>query len=255
MRIARPAQKILISLGLACFLAARLFSQPLGVPKISAFAPAEDLIQQVDFFIGRVEESLADPADFAGAKQSRTVKDGNTLAVLALMLALHDEEHRLKASMPAMLASAQSLATADDNFEQARTALAGIKAARAETAPQGPPAKWEKVASLAALMKQVPLIHSGLKRGADPKRLARQAVQSAGQSAALAAIAEASMLDTEHAKSPDDVEKWRQSCAQMRDAAAEVNGAVHAQDQERVAAGMKRLLVSCDACHAKFRSP
>ena len=234
-------------------MASRSFSGSPAVPKISAFAPAQDLIQQVDFFIGRVEESLADPADFAGAKQSRTLKDGNTLAVLALMLARHDAPHPLKASMPAMLASAQLLAAADDNFEQARTALAGIKAARQATAPPGPEAKWEKVASLAALMKQVPLIHTGLKRGVEPSRLARQAVQSAGQSAALAAIAAAAMLDSEPAKTPEDVEKWRQFCLQMRDAAGEVNRAVHAQDQPQVAAGMKRLTQSCDACHGKFR--
>jgi cytochrome c556 len=39
----------------------------------------------------------------------------------------------------------------------------------------------------------------------------------------------------------------------MRDASGEVNSAVHALDQARVDAGLKRLLASCDACHAKFR--
>ena len=244
----------MILIGLASVCASRLRSQPPEVPKISAFAPADDLIQQVDFFIGRADESLADPADFDGAKQSRTLKDGNTLAVLALMLAKHDAAHPLKASMPAMLESAKSLAVAGDNVQQARSALAGIKAARAGAAPQSPAVKWEKAASLAALMKQVPLIHTALKRGVDPNRLARQATQSAGQSAALAAIAEAAMLDNEHAKSPENVEKWRQFCTQMRDASGEVNAAVHAQDAQRVATGMKRLSQSCDACHAKFRS-
>jgi cytochrome c556 len=113
----------------------------------------------------------------------------------------------------------------------------------------------------------VPLIHTGLKRGVDPHRLARQASQSAGQSAALAAIAEAAMLDTEYAKLARDsaagaveraeqrAEQWRQFCVGMRDAAGEVNSAIHAQDQARVTAGMKRLSQSCEACHAKFRGP
>ena len=41
----------------------------------------------------------------------------------------------------------------------------------------------------------------------------------------------------------------------LRDAAGEVNSAVHAQDQARVDAGMSRILESCEACHAKFRQP
>ncbi|MBI3836820.1 MAG: cytochrome c, partial [Planctomycetia bacterium] len=209
---------------------------------------------QVDFFVGRVEQSLEDPADFDLAKQSRNFEDGNTLAALALMLALSNEEHPLKASMPRLLKASQALSAADDNVARAQAALAEIKAARAGSADPRSTVKWERVASLGALMKQVPLIHAGLKRGVEGNRLARQAVQSAGQSAALAAIAQASMLDTEHVKKPEDIEKWRQFCAQMRDASGEVNSAVHAQDPKRVAAGMKRLAQSCDACHAVFRS-
>lgn len=232
----------------------RLASAPLEVPKISAFAPAKDLIQQVDFFVGRVEESLADPKTFDLAKQSRTLKDGNTLAVLALMLGVHDENHPLKGSLPTMLAAAQALADSGDNAERALAALAKIKTARAAGAPDGGAVKWGKVASLAALMKQVPLVHAGLKRGVDGNRLARQAVQSAGQSASLAAIAEAALLDDEYAKSPEDAQNWSRFCIQMRDAAGEVNSAIHAQDGPRVTAGMKQLEQSCNACHARFRS-
>jgi cytochrome c556 len=104
-------------------------------------------------------------------------------------------------------------------------------------------------------MKQVPLVHIGLKRGVEPNRLARQAAQSAGQSASLAAIAQAAMLDDEYAKTPADLEQWVAFCAEMRDAAGQVNSAVHKQDQPAVAAGMKRLAVSCETCHAKFRQP
>src|SRR6476659_7477363 len=71
-------------------------------PKISEFAPSKDLLQQVDFFVGRISESLADPADFDGAKQSRTLKDANTLAALALVLGVHDQSFPERASMPAL---------------------------------------------------------------------------------------------------------------------------------------------------------
>ena len=250
-----------LALMLTLLATSLLVSQPPQVPKISRFAPAEDLISQVDFFIKRVEDSLADPADFDPAKQSRTLKDGNTLAALALLLAAHDENHAIKASMPSMLKSAQDLAAAGDNSQEAGEALAKIKRARSPSAEPAdaanPRADWtkvEKVASLPALMKQVPLIHTGLKRGVEPNRLARQAAHSAGQAATLAAIAQAALLDHELAKTPAEVELWVKLCADMRDAAGEVNSAVHAQDQGRVAAGMKRLTVSCDECHAKFRS-
>ena len=61
------------------------------------------------------------------------------------------------------------------------------------------------------------------------------------------------MFDTEVAATADEVEVWRQYCAEMRDSAGEVNTAIHAQDAERVDAGMKRLLRSCETCHATFR--
>lgn len=236
-----------------CLLAIVAASRGEEIPKISAFAPSKDLLQQIDFFMGRVNDSLSDPRDFDLAKQSRTLKDGHTLAALALVFAVHDEEHALKAAMPGMLLAAQRLAAADDNYEQAHKAFQHIKAARAGTVEPGVQVKWEASASLSALMKQVPLIHTGLKRGVEPNRLQRQAAQSAGQAAALAAIAQASWLDTGHLAKPEDVDKWRECCAQMRDAAGEVNSAVHAGDSARVAAGMQRLSRSCDTCHERFR--
>jgi cytochrome c556 len=102
-------------------------------------------------------------------------------------------------------------------------------------------------------MKQVPLVHAGLRRGVAPNRLAKLAKESAAQSATLAAIAQAAMLDREYGDTPEKAAQWSAFCAQMRDASGEVNSAVHAQDQPRVDASMKRLLESCDACHAKFR--
>ena len=237
----------------AWMFASHLLSQDPQALKVSQFAPAKDLLQQVDFFIGRASDSLADPKDFDLAKQSRTLKDANTLAALALALSMHDEGFPQKAAMPSLLKAAQQLSAAGENAEQATQALAAIKAARAGSITEGASAKWEQVASLPALMKQVPLIHSGLKRGVEPNRLTRQAAQSAGQAAALAAIAQASWLDTEHIKKPQDVGAWQDYCAQMRDAAGEVNSAVRAADQARVVVGMQRLAQSCESCHARFR--
>lgn len=224
-------------------------------PKASTFAPAADLLAQVDFFIARVEESLADPAKFDLAKQSRTLKDAHTLAALGYVLESHDEAFPAQASMPALVAAAQSLAKAEANAQAASEALARIKQARAGEAAAGQAPRAEKIASLAALMKQVPLVHTRLQRGTRPGRLERGAEESAGLSATLAAMAQAAMHDEEYAKTPEDAAAWAQFCAQMRDAAGEVNSAIHDKDQQRVTAGMSRMLQSCEACHAKFRVP
>jgi cytochrome c556 len=228
-------------------------SQSPQSPQISTFAPHADLLHQVDFFVGRVDESLADPEAFDLAKQARTLKDANTLAVLALLLSQHDADFPEKSSMPSLLKAAQSLATVGADAAKAQSALAEIKAARAGKSPTDQTVKWQRVASLPSLMKQVPLIHAGLKRGATPSRLKKTTEQSAGQAATLAAIAQASMFDDEYAKSPEDLAAWQKFCAEMRDAAGEVNSAVHAGDQSRVDAGMKSMHESCEACHAKFR--
>jgi hypothetical protein len=239
----------------ACLGVTPLFSQAPQTPPVSSFAPHDDLLGQVDFFIGRVEESLSDPAGFDLAKQSRTLKDANTLAVLALVLSQHDGDFPQKSSMPALLKASQALAAAEANTERAQQSLAAIKLAREGKSPSAEPVKWERVASLPLLMKQVPLVHAGLKRGVAPNRLKRTAEQSAGQAATLAAMAQASIFDDEYADSPEKVTAWQKYCAEMRDAAGEVNSAVHAQDQARVDSGMSRMLESCEACHAKFRQP
>ena len=246
-----------LCLGLVLIVSLTADAQAPAPPKISAFAPAADLIDQVDFFLGRVTESLSDPADFDGAKQSRTLKDAHTLTVLGQMLAAHDEAHPLKTSAPALIASARQLALAGDQIDKATPALAGLKTARAansnDATPSADAIKWEKAAALPVLMKQVPLVYNGLKRGTDGKRLATQARQSAGQAATLAAIAQASALDTSYAKTPEQEAAWIALCIEMRDAAGDVNSAVHAQDAARVTTGMKRLMQSCETCHEQFR--
>ncbi len=236
-----------------CFSARAISSQAPETPPPSSYAPADDLLRQADYFVDRVKESLADPDHFDLAKQSRTLKDANTLAALGFVLAGHDEDFPQKSSMPALVASAQQLATVEDDAVKAQQALSEIQAARAGKSPSAGAVPTKKVASLPALMKQVPLVHSGLRRGVRPGRLKRTAETSAGQAATLAAIAQAVRLDDEYAGSPQEAAQWAEYCDAMRDAAGEVNSAVHAQDQARVDAGMKRMLQSCEACHAKFR--
>lgn len=223
------------------------------LPKASKYAPHEDLLGQVDFFLDRAQETLAaEELDMAG--QSRLLKDAHTLAMLGLVLSQHDAEFPQKAAMPAFVKAAQSLAAADGDRTKSQVALAALRSAReGKSAAGGEPLKWQRVASLPLVMKQVPLIHAGLKRGATGRRLERNKEQAAGQAAALAAIAQASIFDDEYASSPEDIAAWQTFCAEMRDAAGEVNAAAHAGDADRVESAMNRMLQSCEACHEKFR--
>jgi hypothetical protein len=223
-------------------------------PKVSSFAPAKDLIAQVDYFVKHAGEALADKSGYDEAHQVTVERDSNTLAVLALMLAMHDENHSLKAAAPAILKASQSLAENYEDYDEAVAALADVKKAVAGEAPAAEPVEWEAVAAMSPLMKEVPILYLPMKRGAtDARRLKRQAAQTAGQAATLAAIAQASIFVTDHA-TEDQIPEWEKYCVEMRDACGAVNLAVHAGDAAKAAEAIVALQKSCDDCHAVFKT-
>lgn len=227
-------------------------AETADAPKPSTYAPHGDLLAQVDFFLDRATESLAGE-ELDMASQARLLKDAHTLAMLGLVLSRHDADFPEKAAMPGFVKAAQALAAAEGDRDKSNAALAELKSARAgKASPDAEPLKWQRVASLPLVMKQVPLIHAGLKRGTG-RRLERNKEQAAAQAAALAAIAQASSFDDEYASTPEDVAAWQKYCAEMRDAAGEVNVAAHAGDSDRVDSAMSKMLQSCEACHEKFR--
>ncbi|HTU26495.1 MAG TPA: hypothetical protein VMF30_13905 [Pirellulales bacterium] len=221
-----------------------------GEPKPSQYAPAADLIDQAEYYIGRIGEALTDEKEFNEDLQKRTANDANTLAVIALVLAKHDEANKLQAAP--FLPATRRLAEVADKFGPATAALAEVKkAAEAGGAPAADVA-WEPVAPLDSLMRQVPIVNNSLRRGLDPNRFKRQQKQAAGQAATLAAIAQAAQFDLSDADDASAAD-WRALCREMRDAAGGVNSAVHAGDPSGAQAGAKRLAQNCDACHEKFR--
>ena len=46
---------------------------------------------------------------------------------------------------------------------------------------------------------------------------------------------------------------WYADCAEMRDAAADVNKSLHAGDSDATAAAMDKLQQSCEDCHKVFK--
>jgi hypothetical protein len=224
------------------------------IPPVSKFAPADDLVAQADKYVESLGKSVADVESgeekFADMKE-KIEKESNTLAVVALCLGKHDKDNQYKVAAPALVKAAQALAEAKD-ISSAKKAFAAVKEAAAS---KGKPdeLKWEKVASLPALMKQVPTINTKLKTAVKPAKFKAKAKDSAGIAAVLAAIAQGSMADTTETKSPEQVKQWIKFCEEMRDAAAATNQSIRDGDVEATAKNMKKLGQNCEDCHKVFK--
>ncbi|HEY4759216.1 MAG TPA: hypothetical protein VIH42_01415 [Thermoguttaceae bacterium] len=236
----------------ACSIAAEIAGAPPlpDVPPLSTLAPAQDLVNQVQVYIKEIETTLASEQDYkdSGEKIGRC---SNTLAVIALCLGMHDQDNEYKAHAAALLKTSQELAAGTD-YQSAKNAFEKVKAAAEGNIQAQAELKWEKVASLPDLMKQVPNINTKLKRNIKGAKFKSKAKITSGYTAAIAAIALGSIADTEKAKNPDEVKQWYGFSIQMRDAAGEANAAIHAGDELAAAAAMKKLGQSCDDCHAVF---
>lgn len=244
MKTAFLAAAVVVGIMAACVSGVAVEVPP--APKASTFAPAQDLVAALDSYIERIGEALADADEFADM-QSRVVKDAETVSVLALVLGLHDENNAYKGAASELIKTSQAVAQAAD-YAAAKAAFAQLQAAK--SAKGGDVTGWVRVASLKALMEQVPLVNSRLKRNL--RRFDRQAESIAVDAAVIAAIAQGSMANLEETIQPSNSEKWFAYCEQMRDAAAAVNKAARAKDQAGATAAEAALAKSCDDCHAVF---
>jgi hypothetical protein len=221
------------------------------VPAVSTFAPAEDLIYQAQEYVKDLNKLLADKADYE-VFQEKIGKEANTMAVIALALGLHDQVHPYQPRAGAMLKAAQELAVTKD-FAAAKAALAKLTDSMAGKGIHTTELKWEKVASLPELMKQVPTVNTKLKRNLKGERFKRKIKESAGYSAALAVIAQGAMPDLSPAKNTEQIREWYAFTEQMRNAAAEVNRAIHSGDRAAATETQKKLQKNCEDCHAVFK--
>jgi hypothetical protein len=226
-------------------------AEPPQPPKVSSFAQAADLVKQVDDFLADFETCLASEQNYSDKKILLT-RNAHTLAVLGVALGLHDQENRLQESAPALVAAAQELAKAKD-YAAAKAAFEKVKAATSGKVKQGPELAWnKKVASLGQIMKEVAATDTRLRR--NMRRFDRLAEENARSAALLAVIAQATLYDTHEVKNPDDLGKWYQMSADMREVAASIGTAIRANDKAAAEAGIKRLTQSCDDCHAVFQT-
>lgn len=220
-------------------------------PKVSSFAPAQDLVNQLGEYVSDLEKSVKSEQEYADSKD-KLAKDADTVLLIALALGLHDSPNKYKNAAPALVEAARKVSGAAD-YEAAKAAVLELKAAMSA---KGNPSTltWQDAqsTSLEALMKQVPLINTKMKRYLRGARFKSKADETAGHTAVLAAIAQGSMPLAEETEKPNEAEKWYAHCAQMRQAASDLNKAIRAQDEDAAAKGVKVLTQSCDDCHAVF---
>jgi hypothetical protein len=212
-------------------------------PKVSTFAPAKDLAGQVDQYLKELDKAVTDEDSYKEAADGKIVRDANTLIVLALALGLHDEESKYKASAGALIKASQELAATKD-FDSAKKAVAGLKAAAKNNAAAD--LKWEKIASLSELMKQVPVINTKLKMKLAGAKFKSKAKETTGYTAVIATIAHASSFDTSVTKNDDEVKQWHKFSTDTRDFAGQLNAAIHQGDKSAADKAMKKLAQSCD---------
>jgi hypothetical protein len=220
-------------------------------PKVSTFAPAVDLANQADYYVKELEKTVANEEEYKDG-EGKIAKDSNTLIVVALALGLHDQDSKYKARAGAVMKAAQELAAAK-SFDSAKKAVAAVKEAAEGEGKAGGELKWQKVAALPELMKQVPLINTRLKRYVKGEKFKSKAKDTAGYTAVIAVIAQSTMADTSATKSPDQVKPWQEFSVAMRDDAAAVNAAIHKGDEAAADAAMTKLNQSCEDCHAVFK--
>jgi cytochrome c556 len=246
----RPVMVVWVILATAFIAGAKFAAEPPMPPPVSSFAPADDLLKQIDYYKERLQTALANEAEFDEAKQARVVKDAGLMAVLAMHLGMHDMENPLKKSAGAIVKQARALATAKD-YKSASEKFHELEAALAGKAP-AEELKWGKVAGLGNTMKQVSVINAALKRGLQPSRLKSQAKKTTGETATLAAIANSLLFDTHEVKNEADLAEWYAYSAEFRGSAAALNAAIKTGQIAKVSPALKRMSASCDTCHKKF---
>ena len=230
---------------------AQVQAHAADAPKVSTFAPAEDLARQADKFIESMKNTVASQEEYNDS-EGKIGRDSNTLVVIALALGLHDQNNKYKARAGALMKAAQNVAATKD-YASAKKAVAALEKVAAANGKAGDKLKWEKVASLPDLMKQVPMVNTKLKLCVSKTSFKKKVKDSAGYSAVIAAIAQGTIADTSATKNADQVKRWQKLSKAMRDYAGAANAAIHKGDQPATDKAMKKLNQSCEDCHAVFK--
>jgi len=221
-----------------------------SIPKFSTFASADDLAAEVKLQIADLEKAVVDEEEYKSQVEGRFIRDGNTIALIAIALGLHDQDHPIKHCAKAIAAAAQKLAQTKD-FAGTKQAIEDLKAAANGEGKGSSELKWGKVSKLPGLMKdEVPAINNKLKTGL--RHFKKRSSDVAANAATMALIAENANLYVADTKKPGEGQKWTEFDSQMRAAAGDLAAKAHAGDEAGAKTAMDKLEKSCHDCHAVF---
>jgi hypothetical protein len=213
--------------------------------------PAGDLIAQAEFFLGRIAESLSGAGGYDEPEQARVQKDSQTLAILYLCLARHEQQHALSGVAAAQYDAARQIAESYKDSAKAKAALEKLAAVSKGTPTTGNPPAWRPVGEIPVQMKHSQFVENRMKRGlSDERSFKRRAKETAGYVATMAAFGQVWRL---MAPKDDPHGKWAQFSDEQREAAGTLNGAIHKQDWPAARDAARTLTQSCNACHDIYR--
>ena len=223
-----------------------------ATPKFSTIAPADDLTNELNALVGDTEKAVEDKAEFDSQVDKFFERNGNTIALLATALGLHDQDNPVKPHAAAIAEAARKVSQAS-GYDATKQAVADLKTA-AESGSGGSPLTWGKIAKLEGLMKnEVPNVNNKLKRSvAVLSRKPKAAATATANAATMALIAENAKLYVADTKKPTEAEKWTALAEQLRAASADVAAKVRAGDNLGATAAMQKLNQSCTDCHNVF---
>lgn len=217
----------------------------------SHYAPARDLESQMKTLVEQLHKNLATPTDYEDKQKDGVEKDANTVAVAALVLDKHDQTNGVQKSAKAVVQAATALAKNAGDFTAAKAALAKLDAAFKVS--DSDEMAWQSVGDIRQLMLQVPILNTNLRRAVNGRRFATSRDKAAALTATLAAIAQVSIFDDTYCSDEAEQTKWTTYCVAMREAAAGCNKAIHANEPDNAKEMLKKIMVSCDECHAVFQ--
>jgi cytochrome c556 len=225
-------------------------SEEIAAPKLTSVASAADLTAELKIFTTDLEKAVESEEIYKEQVEGRFTRDGNTIALIAIALSLHEEDSPVKPHAKAIAAAAKKLAQTKD-FAGASQAVGELKAAVDGKGTGGDDLKWGKVATLSDLMKdQVPNIDKKLKDGL--RHFNKRSAEVAANAATMALVAENAKLYLNDTKKPGEAQKWNEFASQMLTNSRQLAAKAHAGDESGAKAAMDQLEKSCHACHAVF---
>ncbi|MDR1485249.1 MAG: hypothetical protein LBT09_10555 [Planctomycetaceae bacterium] len=223
-----------------------------------------DLVDQVDEYIVRIGENLADlkTSENYVTDNESVCRDASGLAIVVLMVGLSEKESRYRRVAPDLLAAVKRLIAAAD-YKIAAAEFEAVKATlKSKNSSTPDKLKLEKVVKLKPVMKAMPNLNSNVRRLTNTetklkRQLDKKPKQIFGQLAALAAISEGSIPNGDETAKPNESEKWRNECEQFRNAAIKANIAAHDFANGKIKyenywSAFSELSRSCDSCHNIF---